>query len=135
MTLMVLRQAGHAAVSERRWIVMPPDGQPGVLPWSLAVPIENYTTEQEIAPESDSEILLAGVTELLRLARKVQAMSVDQPEEVAHGQGSGTIPAAAGGIGSPGGAAACARLETSGEVSPTAALLNEPIISIRCYSV
>lgn len=118
---------------------MPPYGQPGGIPWSWAVPIENYTTEQGIALESDSETLLAGVTELLNLARMVQAMSVDQPGEVAHGHGSGTISGAAGGIGSPGGAvvgaAACERLYPSGEVSPTAALLNEPIISIRCYSV
>jgi hypothetical protein len=115
----VLRQAGHAAYAERRWIVVLPDGAPGGIPWSWAVPIDDYTTEGGNALIDGAEELWAGVTELLILARMVQVLSVDQPEEVANDEGSGSGSGAGSGEGSE--CAAAVGAITRGEAARTGA--------------
>ena len=67
----MLRQTGHPAYEERRWIVTLPDGQPGGIPNSWAIPVENYT-EGELPAEEERQTnegaggQRAGVTQPLR---------------------------------------------------------------------
>ena len=75
----------HPAYEERRWIVEQPDGSPGGLPWSWAVPEENYTgggeDREASLPANEGEMVWTGVTELLHLAKICSVMSENQPEE------------------------------------------------------
>ena len=90
----MLRQTGHPAYEERRWIVTLPDGQPGGIPNSWAIPVENYT-EGELPAEEERQTnegaggQRAGVTQLLTLV-KICGQIKPQPEEADDGEDQGS---------------------------------------------
>ena len=83
--LKVLRESKHPAYAERRWVVLLPDGKPGGMPFSWAVPAENYTAEEKKSEAEDST-LRAGVKELLSLATLCSVLESVKPEEAANGK-------------------------------------------------
>ena len=78
----VVRQTGHSAYAERRWVIELDDGIRLSIPLSWAEPVTEESAPTSVhTPQEHKQVLWVDVTTLLNLATMVRLLTTNPPEE------------------------------------------------------